>query len=50
MGQGKTMTLPEHLGHYFRVGVATFWICIAVWETFQNGYSSCRCRSGGQPR
>ena len=31
------MILPEHFGHYLRVGLATFWACIAVWETFQNG-------------
>ena len=30
--------LPEHFDHYFRVGLATFWTCVAVWETFQNGF------------
>ena len=32
------MILPKNFGHYFRVGLATFWTCIAVWETFQNGF------------
>ena len=32
------MILPGHFGHYFRVGLATFWICISVWATFQNGF------------
>ena len=31
------MILPKHLGHYLRVGLATCWTCIAVWETLQNG-------------
>ena len=30
--------LPKHFGHYFRVGLATFFTCIAVWETLQNGF------------
>ena len=32
------MSLPEHLGHYLRVSLATFWTCIEAWETFQNGF------------
>ena len=32
------MILPEHSSHYFRVGLATFWTCIAVRETLQNGF------------
>ena len=31
---------PKHLGHYVRVGVAAFFTCIAVWETFENGIQS----------
>ena len=30
------MRLPQHCGHYVRVGLATLFTCIAVWETFQN--------------
>ena len=26
-----------HLGHYVRVGLATFFTCIAMYETLQNG-------------
>ena len=26
------------LGLYLRVGLATFFTCIEVWETFQNGF------------
>ena len=32
------MRLPEHFGHYVRVGLATFFTCIAVYETAQNGF------------
>lgn len=31
------MIPASHIGHYVRVGFATFFTCIAVWETFQNG-------------
>ena len=31
------MKFPEHFGHYVRVGLATFFTCIAVYETAQNG-------------
>ena len=30
--------LPKHIGHYLRVGLATFFTCIAIRETFQNGF------------
>ena len=26
------MILPKNFGHYFHVGLTTFWTCIAVWE------------------
>ena len=32
------MILPKNFGHYLRVGLATFWTCIAAWETFHNGF------------
>ena len=32
------MIPPKPFGHYLRVGLATFFTCIAVWETFQNGF------------
>ena len=36
------MTLPEHLGHYLRVGLATFFTRIAVRETFQSKFLHLR--------
>ena len=32
------MNLPQHCGHYVRVGLATFFACVAASETFQNGF------------
>ena len=32
------MNLPQHCGHYVRVGFASFFSCVAVWETLQNGF------------
>ena len=32
------MNLPQHSGHYVRVGLATFFTCVAAWETLQNGF------------
>ena len=32
------MILSERFGHYLRVGLATFFTYIAVWETFQSGF------------
>ena len=32
------MNLPQHCGHYARVGLATFFTCVATWETLQNGF------------
>jgi len=32
------MILPKHFGHYLRVGLATLFTCIAVWETFLSGF------------
>ena len=32
------MNLPQLFGHYVRVGLATFFTCVAAWETLQNGF------------
>ena len=32
------MNLLQHCGHYVRVGLATFFTCVAAWETLQNGF------------
>ena len=32
------MNPPKNFGQYLRVSLATFFTCIAAWETFQNGY------------
>ena len=32
------MNLLQHFGHYVRVGFASFFTCVAVWETLQNGF------------
>ena len=32
------MNLPQHCGHYIRVGLATCFTCVAASETLQNGF------------
>ena len=37
------MNQPQHCGHYVRVGLATFFTCVAAWETLQNGFPGHAC-------
>ena len=32
------MNLLQPFGHYVRVGLATFFTCVAGWKTLQNGF------------
>ena len=32
------MNLTQPCGQYVRVGLASFSTCVAMWETFQNGF------------
>ena len=41
------MNLPQHCGHYVRVGLATCFTCVAAWETLQNGFLATHVCSGG---
>ena len=41
------MNLHRHCGHYVGVGLATFFTCVAAWETLQNGFLATHVFSGG---